>query len=122
MLNKIVLNNDEDRNIYLINKECQNTTDKLKNEIKEHVTNYKKDYKIYMVEIQEENRKVLKNLCNDAPDILQLHETKDFLQFINHIQYDLKVMNPPFHLRKSQFTYLDRDYYDMDFVYKCYIC
>ena len=33
MLNKIVLNNDEDSNIYLINKECQNTTDKLKNEI-----------------------------------------------------------------------------------------
>ena len=82
--------------------------------------NYKKDYKIYMVEIQEENRKVLQNLCNDAPDILQLYETKDFLQFINPIEYDLIVMNPPFHLRKSQFTYLDRDYYDMDFVYKCY--
>ena len=84
--------------------------------------NYKKDYKIYMVEIQEENRKVLKNLCNDAPDILQLYETKDFLQFINPIEYDLIVTNPSFHLRKSQFTYLDRDYYDMDFVYKCYIC
>ena len=34
MLNKIVLNNDEDRNIYLINKECQNTTDKLKMRLK----------------------------------------------------------------------------------------
>ena len=45
MLNKIVLNNDEDRNIYLINRECQNTTDKLTNEIKEHVTNYKNNYK-----------------------------------------------------------------------------
>lgn len=82
--------------------------------------NYKKDYKIHMVEIQEENRKVLKNLCNDAPDILELYETKDFLQFVNPIEYDLIVMNPPFHLRKSQFTYLDRDYYDMDFVFKCY--
>ena len=41
MLNKIVLNNDEDRNIYLINKECQNTTDKLKNEIKEYINNFK---------------------------------------------------------------------------------
>ena len=66
------------------------------------IQNYKKDYKIYMVEIQEENRKVLKNLCNDAPDILQLYETKDFLQFINPIEYDLIVMNPPYHLRKSQ--------------------
>ena len=76
--------------------------------------NYKKDYKIHMVEIQEENRKVLQNLCNDAPDILQLYDTKDFLQFVNPIEYDLIVMNPPFHLRKSQFTYLDRDYYDGD--------
>ena len=31
---------------------------------------YKKDYKISMVEIQDENRKVLQDLCNDAPDIL----------------------------------------------------
>ena len=81
---------------------------------------FKKDYKIHMVEIQDENRNVIKNLCNDAPDILQLYDTKEFLQFVNPIEYDLIVMNPPFHLRKSQFTYLDRDYYDMDFVYKCY--
>ena len=82
--------------------------------------NYKKDYKIHMVEIQDENTKVLQDLCNTAPDLLELYETKDFLQFVNPIEYDLIVMNPPFHLRKNQFTYLDRDYYDMDFVYKCY--
>ena len=41
MLNKIVLNNDQDRNIYLINKEYQNTNDKLKNEIKEYINNFK---------------------------------------------------------------------------------
>ncbi len=45
------------------------------------IQNYKKDYKIHMVEIQDENRQVLQDLCNDAPDILQLYETKDFLQF-----------------------------------------
>ena len=28
MLNKIVLNNDEDRDIYIYNKECQNSTKK----------------------------------------------------------------------------------------------
>ena len=82
--------------------------------------NYKKDYKIHMVEIQDENRKVLRDLCKNATDILHLYDTRDFLQFVNPIEYDLIVMNPPFHLRKSQFTYLDRDYYDMDFVYKCY--
>ena len=77
--------------------------------------NYEKDYKTHMVEIQDENRKVLKNLFNDAPDILQFYETKDFLQFVNPIAYDFIVMNPPFHLRKSQFTYLDRDYYSIGF-------
>jgi hypothetical protein len=29
-------------------------------------------------------------------------------------------MNPPFHLRKSSFSYLDRDYYDIDFVKKAF--
>ena len=30
------------------------------------------------------------------------------------------VMNSPFHLRKADFTYLDRDYYDIDFVKRAY--
>ena len=30
------------------------------------------------------------------------------------------VMNSPFHLRKADFTYLDRDYYDIDFVQRAY--
>ena len=41
MLNRIVLNIDKDVNTYLGNKECQNTTDKLKNEIKEYINNFK---------------------------------------------------------------------------------
>ena len=32
---------DKGGNTYLGNKECQNTTDKLKNEIKEHINNFK---------------------------------------------------------------------------------
>ena len=43
MLNKIIINNDKDGNIYLGDnigyKKCRNTTDKLKMN-KDHVTNY----------------------------------------------------------------------------------
>lgn len=83
--------------------------------------NYKKEnFKINMVEIQKQNRDVLKSLCDKAPNILKLYEVGDFLQFINPIEYDLILMNPPFHLRKTDFSYLDRDYFDMDFVKKSF--
>lgn len=85
------------------------------------INNYKGiDIKVNMVEIQEQNRKILNEYVNSAPDIFNLYDTKDFLQFINPIEYDLIIMNPPFHLRKQYFSYLDRDYYDIDFVKKCY--
>lgn len=83
--------------------------------------NYNGDYKINMVEIDEKNREVLVDLVKTAPDILNLYnEGKNFLRFINPIQYDLIVMNPPFHLRKSSLTYLNRDYYDIDFVKRAF--
>lgn len=83
--------------------------------------NYKKEnFKINMVEIQNQNRVVLKKLCTSAPNVLQLYDIGDFLQFINPIEYDLILMNPPFHLRKRDFSYLDQDYYDMDFVKKSF--
>ena len=83
--------------------------------------NFKGDYKINMVEIDEKNIKVLKELVETAPDILNLYnEDKNFLRFINPIQYDLIIMNPPFHLRKSGLAYLKRDYYDIDFVKRAF--
>ena len=83
--------------------------------------NFKGDYKINMVEIDEKNIKVLKELVETAPDILNLYnEDKNFLRFINPIQYDLIIMNPPFHLRKSALAYLKRDYYDIDFVKRAF--
>jgi tRNA1(Val) A37 N6-methylase TrmN6 len=83
--------------------------------------NFKGDYKINMVEIDDKNRDVLKDLVKTAPDILNLYnENKNFLRFINPIQYDLIIMNPPFHLRKSTLTYLKRDYYDIDFVKRAF--
>jgi len=83
--------------------------------------NYKGDYKINMVEIDDKNRDVLIDLVKTAPDILNLYnENKNFLRFINPIQYDLIIMNPPFHLRKSSLSYLKRDYYDIDFVKRAF--
>jgi predicted RNA methylase len=83
--------------------------------------NFKGDYKINMVEIDDKNREVLIDLVKTAPDILNLYnESKNFLRFINPIQYDLIIMNPPFHLRKSSLTYLNRDYYDIDFVKRAF--
>jgi len=83
--------------------------------------NFKGDYKINMVEIDDKNREVLIDLVKTAPDILNLYnESKNFLRFINPIQYDLIIMNPPFHLRKSALSYLKRDYYDIDFVKRAF--
>ena len=73
-----------------------------------------------MVEIEESSREILQELVDTAPDILTLYEQPNFLQFVNPIEYDLIVMNSPFHLRKADFTYLDRDYYDIDFVKRAY--
>jgi predicted RNA methylase len=83
--------------------------------------NFKGDYKINMIEIDEEYRKVLKEFVSTAPDILNLYnESKNFLRFVNPIQYDLILMNPPFHLKKSKLSYLNRDYYDFDFVKRAF--
>jgi hypothetical protein len=79
-----------------------------------------KQHKIFMVEIEESSREILQELVDTAPDILTLYETANFLQFVNPIEYDMVVMNSPFHLRKVDFTYLDRDYYDIDFVQRAY--
>jgi len=76
---------------------------------------------IDMVEIQPDNRKILQDtLVSASPDILTLKEQGDFLRYIPDKQYDLVIMNPPYHLQKRLISTLDRDYYDMDFVMKCF--
>lgn len=84
------------------------------------IENRKNDYNIDMVEINEPNREILKKICNIAPHIIELKETKNFLDFQNNKLYDLIIMNPPFHLKKSDFNWANRDYWDVDFVLKCY--
>ena len=79
-----------------------------------------KDMRIDMVEIDKENRDVLEELVQTAPDILSLQQTRDFLEFIPSDKYDYIFMNPPFHLRKSQNPKYKRDYYDIDFVKRAF--
>ena len=73
-----------------------------------------------MVEIQEDNRKILEYLVASAPDILSLKNEGDFLRFIPDKNYDVIIMNPPYHLQKKYISTYDRDYYDMDFVMKAF--
>lgn len=77
-----------------------------------------KDVHIDIVEIDNENREVLQDLVNVAPDILYLNETKDFLEFLPSEKYDYIIMNPPFHLRKG--LKYKKDYYDIDFVKRAF--
>ncbi len=54
-----------------------------------------KEYKIYMVEIEQSSRSVLQELADAASDILTLYEQGNFLQFVNPIEYDMVILNPP---------------------------
>ena len=40
MMCRIIIDDDKEDNIYLCNKECQNTMDKIKNDIKEYIKSY----------------------------------------------------------------------------------
>lgn len=91
------------------------------NLVLEIIKNRIEDYNIDMVELNEDNRIFLKEkICKLAPNSIQLMEQKDFLKFYNNKPYDLIIMNPPFHLKKSDFPENKKDYFDVDFVLKCY--
>jgi hypothetical protein len=79
-----------------------------------------KDFRIDMVEYLKDNREVLQNIVDDAPLLLNLMKEGDFLKFYNSTTYDLILMNPPFHLRKSNRSDLIRDIWDIDFVKRAY--
>jgi len=77
--------------------------------------------KIDMIEINEPNRLVLEKLVLKDKSQLNLLEQKNFLKVPDVAEYDLIVMNPPFHL-KHQYNRatIDKDMYDIDFVMKAY--
>ena len=71
------------------------------------------DVRIDMVEIIDENRRVLEQLVKDVPMLLNLMEQPDFLRFTPNKAYDYIFMNPPFHLVKE-------GKYDFDFVQRAF--
>jgi predicted RNA methylase len=73
-----------------------------------------------LVEIDPENRIILKELENEAPDLVALMETPNFLDFFTSKKYDMILMNPPFHLKKSLNLVYNRDIYDMDFIRRAF--
>jgi 16S rRNA G1207 methylase RsmC len=77
-------------------------------------------FKIDLVEYQQHNRNDLKELVNTAPDILNLTYEPNFLLFVPNKSYDFIIMNPPFHLKRTNHKYLSQDAYDMDFVIRAY--
>jgi len=82
----------------------------------------KRDSNIFidMVEIQQQARELLKEMVKLAPDMLHLYEQGNFLEFFNNKEYNLIIMNPPFHLQKKLIPTLDKDYYDIDFIQRAY--
>ena len=80
-----------------------------------------KDFRVDMVEYLNDNREILKELVNEAPLLLNLMKEGNFFKFVNSTTYDLIIMNPPFHLRKSLMPdLLIKDVYDIDFVKRAY--
>ena len=79
----------------------------------------KQELKINLVEIDEENRKLLRDIEREV-NFIELYEQPDFLKVIEKQEYDYIFMNPPFHLKKSSLQGLTRDIYDFDFIIKAF--
>ena len=64
---------------------------------------------------------LLKHVIEDKKmeEVIVLQEQRDFLNYVSNEQYDMIVMNPPFHLKK-RFTGLKADMWDGDFVARGY--
>ena len=75
--------------------------------------------KIDMVEYAQDNRKILETYKHG--DMIDLMNERNFLKFVPSSNYDYIVMNPPFHLRRTNFINLyRRDIYDIDFVKRAF--
>lgn len=72
-------------------------------------------------EFNPDSRKVLKKLFVDKDNIYNLLETPNFLDYVAPEPYDVIIMNPPFHLKKSLSDLdLSHDLFDIDFVRHAY--
>lgn len=85
------------------------------NLIKPLITELNTEYHIDLIDIDPVNRRVLKELVDTAPNILNLLENRNFLTFSTSKRYDLIIMNPPFHLKRGENSLIN-DVWDYNFV------
>lgn len=76
-------------------------------------------YTIEMIEMNPDSRLVLQAAQDELKGVMSLQEQTNFLTYISNEQYDMIVMNPPFHLKKK-FSKLPMDIWDGDFIAKAY--
>ena len=87
------------------------------------VMKFKNDVRLDLIEFDSVQLKQLKELEKVAPNIINILETNNFLQFIPSTRYDYIFTNPPFHLKRSEFSWLyTRDIWDTDFIMRAYGC
>jgi hypothetical protein len=73
-----------------------------------------------LVEIQEENRKELKQIQDIIPHMVQLQKEPDFIQFLSSKKYDYVFTNPPFHLQQKYNKQYNQDVYSYHFIMRAY--
>lgn len=73
-----------------------------------------------LVEIQNDNRKELKQIEDIIPHMIHLQKEPDFIQFLSSKKYDYVFMNPPFHLQQKNNKQYNKDVYSFHFVMRAY--
>jgi hypothetical protein len=83
--------------------------------------NMNSGYTIEAIEFNNVSWELLKHVIEEKKmeEVIVLQEQRDFLKYVSNEQYDMIVMNPPFHLKK-RFTGLTADMWDGDFVARGY--
>ena len=83
--------------------------------------NMNSGYTIEAIEYNNVSWELLKHVIEEKKmeEVIVLQEQRDFLNYVSNEQYDMIVMNPPFHLKK-RFTGLKADMWDGDFVARGY--
>jgi len=83
--------------------------------------NMNSGYTIEAIEFNNVSWELLKHVIEEKKmeEVIVLQEQRDFLKYVSNEQYDMIVMNPPFHLKK-RFSGLKADMWDGDFVARGY--
>lgn len=76
-------------------------------------------YKIDLVEFSNDNRKFLEDF--EHSDYIELMKERNFLKFLPNQNYDYIIMNPPFHLKRTNHRNLyKKDVWDVQFIKRAF--